>query len=147
MGINGKNSEIHAEMGLDSLKYIQEIYNRQRRLTGQYMRKLENQIGRYQTWHPDASISYDFFPIIFSSEEETLNYQKALAEQDIYARRYFYPSLNQYLPYVDADKMPVSEDIAKRVLCLPLYYNLKFDEVDMICSTILEAHKYVRIGA
>jgi len=32
--------------------------------------------------------------------------------------------------------MPISESIAARVLCLPLYTSLKTEELDAICSIV-----------
>src|SRR5690554_5337756 len=54
------------------------------------------------------------------SEETLLTTQKQLNDKNIFPRRYFYPSLNT-LDYVNGKPMPVSEHIASRILCLPLY--------------------------
>ena len=57
-------------------------------------------------------------------------------EQNIYSRRYFYPALNTMTNIVKYKKVPVSEDISKRILCLPLYNNLSNEEIDLICLLI-----------
>ena len=62
----------------------------------------------------------------------------ALNAQDIYPRRYFYPSLNN-LPYVDAIKCPVSEDISSRIACLPLYVGLKNEKIMQISKIIKDS--------
>jgi dTDP-4-amino-4,6-dideoxygalactose transaminase len=56
---------------------------------------------------------------------------KRLSAQDIYPRRYFYPSL-EALPYIESNSCPIAEEIAKRVLCLPLYVGLTKDTLDLI---------------
>jgi len=56
---------------------------------------------------------------------------------EIFTRRYFYPSLASALPYLPKLELPITEDISKRVLCLPLYYDLTIEEVDMICRMML----------
>ena len=64
-----------------------------------------------------------------------LKIKEALAAANINARRYFYPSLNR-LPYVTASSCPVSENIASRVLCLPLYPQLDPDSIKVISDII-----------
>ena len=60
---------------------------------------------------------------------------QVLNKQAIYPRRYFYPSLNT-LDYVKYQEMPISESIASRVLCLPLYPDLEFEKVKQISEVI-----------
>ena len=60
-----------------------------------------------------------------------------LKVNEIYGRRYFYPSLAKCLPYVDQFSLVQTDDIAKRIFCLPLYYNLTLEEVDFICRLLL----------
>ena len=76
-------------------------------------------------------------PVIFKSENELLLVQKALNKNHIFPRRYFYPSLNT-IEYVNGAEMPISESISKRILCLPLYYDLTNENVNHICELILE---------
>ncbi len=80
--------------------------------------------------------NYSYFPVIFQHEEKLLNVRKLLADNEINTRRYFYPSLNQ-LPFLDnPNACPISEDIARRVLCLPLYHGLDKQDVEKISSLI-----------
>ena len=59
-----------------------------------------------------------------------------LNKEDVFPRRYFYPSLNK-LPYLkEAFSCPISEDISLRIACLPLYVGLTDIEVDKICKII-----------
>jgi len=60
-----------------------------------------------------------------------------LKQNEIFTRRYFYPSLATSLPYVKPQDLPLTDDISKKVLCLPLYYDLTLEEVDLICRLIL----------
>jgi dTDP-4-amino-4,6-dideoxygalactose transaminase len=65
-----------------------------------------------------------------------------LKENDVIARKYFYPLINEFACYqnidgIDVSKTPVAKHIADRVLTLPLYADLSVDEVDLICDLIL----------
>jgi len=82
--------------------------------------------------------NYSYFPVIFTSEEELLKVEKALNEKNIFPRRYFYPSVNTYTKILNYQSTPISEDISKRIMCLPLFYDLNIDEVESISNLILQ---------
>lgn len=137
LGLNAKNSEFHAAMGLANLQYIEEINKKRGEITARYDEKLKNLKARRPVWHQDSENNFAYYPIIFESEELMLKIVKELNLHEIYTRRYFYPSLSKSLPYVQPQDLPITDDIAQRVLCLPLYYDLTMEEVDMICRLML----------
>ncbi len=137
LGINGKNSEFHAAMGLVNLKYIQEIYEKRKELTMHYNTKLKGLKAYRPLWHSESSENYPYYPIVIESEELLLNIKTFLDGHEIFTRRYFYPSLANTLPYLEPQDLDVTDAISKRVLCLPLYYDLTLEEVDLICRLIL----------
>mgnify|MGYP000193306077 FL=1 len=79
--------------------------------------------------------NYSYYPIVFEDEDTLLRVQKALNEEQIFPRRYFYPSLNT-INYVENSSMPVSESIAARILCLPIYAELEQNIQDTIIEII-----------
>jgi len=141
LGINGKNSEFHAAMGLVNLKYLSAIYEKRQKLTEQYDQLLSGANCYTPEWHQEATKNYAYYPVVLESENAVKLCMERLAAKEIFARRYFYPSLAKTLPYVEEKQMPVTEDIAKRVLCLPLYYDLSLDEVELVCAVVLSATK------
>jgi len=136
LGINAKMSEPQAAMGLSVLPYIESIICTRREVVFKYKRALENLSIRLLKIRPETQWNYSYFPIIFNNETQLLRIKKALEEKQIFARRYFHPSLNT-LPYVDRIECSVSESISKRVLCMPLYGDLELDSVKKICNIIL----------
>lgn len=137
LGINGKNSEFHAAMGLVNLKYIEEIKSKRIALSNHYDEKLKNLKAFRPSWHSQSTNNGAYYPLVFESEELMLKCQAKLQMAEIGTRRYFYPSLAVSLPYIEPIDMPITDNIAKRVLCLPLYYSLSLEEVDLICRLIL----------
>jgi dTDP-4-amino-4,6-dideoxygalactose transaminase len=133
LGINGKNSEFHAAMGLVNLTYIDEIITKRKKLTDQYLLKLKNFKAVVPQWNENATKNYAYFPIILESEELLLKCIDLLKAHGIFVRRYFFPSLANAIPYIEPDVMPITEDLSRRILCLPLYHDLSVEEVDMIC--------------
>ena len=137
LGINGKNSEFHAAMGLANLKYLDLNHKKRMELTERYDDKLRNLKARRPTWHSASKNNYAYYPILFESEELMLKCIDLLKLNEVFTRRYFYPSLSKSLSYLSPRELPVTENIASRVLCLPLYYDLTLEEVDLICRLIL----------
>jgi dTDP-4-amino-4,6-dideoxygalactose transaminase len=137
LGINGKNSEFHAAMGLVNLDYIKEIHYNRKKIVERYDEKLKGFKSTLQLWHGDGTRNYAYYPIVVESEELLHKCIKALKLNEIFVRRYFYPSLSKILPYLDSVEMPITEDIAKRVMCLPLFHDLTLEEVDLICRLLL----------
>ena len=62
---------------------------------------------------------------------------RQLSYHEIFTRRYFYPSLANTLPYLPIQKMEVTDNVSKRILCLPLYNELSLEEVDWITGIIV----------
>ena len=137
LGLNGKNSEFHAAMGLANLKHIQSISEKRKAVVRRYDEKLTNLHARRPVWHLHSENNASYYAIVFDSEELMLKCKDHLQLNEIGTRRYFYPSLASSLPYLDAKYLQLTDDIAKRVLCLPLYYDIAVEEVDLICRLLL----------
>ena len=136
LGINGKNSEFHAAMGLVNLKHMKAIHQKRKQLSELYDAKLKNLNITKPLWHSQSKPNYSYYPIIFKTEELLLKVKKELEANEIYGRRYFYPSLAKSLPYVDHSELKVTDDIAKRVFCLPFHLALNVSDVNHITSVI-----------
>lgn len=137
LGINGKNSEFHAAMGLTNLGYIRDIHLKRKILTERYDRNLKNLKAHKPLWRKEASLNYAYYSLIFESEELMLKCVDELNLHEIFTRRYFYPSLATSLPYIEKQSKEVTDDIAKRIICLPLFHDLTIEEVDLICRLLL----------
>lgn len=137
LGINGKNSEFHAAMGLANLAHIDSIHEKRKALTERYDYGLRNLHAASPAWHPNGTLNYSYYPLVFDSEDLMLKCMKNLSLNEVFGRRYFYPSLATTLPYLEPKEFAITDSVSKRVLCLPLYYDLSFEEVDLICRLIL----------
>ncbi|MED7788017.1 DegT/DnrJ/EryC1/StrS family aminotransferase [Francisella sp. 19X1-34] len=135
LGTNAKMNEFEAAMGLCVLDDIEIIHSSRKAVTQKYRVELEGLV-EFQEPNPNATINYSYFPILMKSEEEVKKVQKALNEQDIFPRRYFYPSLDT-LNYIEPKQhMPISRDISRRIMCLPLYSELDCYTQDRIIDII-----------
>ncbi|MBU3978164.1 DegT/DnrJ/EryC1/StrS family aminotransferase [Patescibacteria group bacterium] len=93
-GINAKNSELHAALGLANFPYIQKLIDKRKLLIQTYDNILKNSTIFRPIIPDNISYNYSYYPIIFNTEKETLHIYKLLQKKNIYAKRYFYPSLN-----------------------------------------------------
>ncbi|MBU0941567.1 MAG: DegT/DnrJ/EryC1/StrS family aminotransferase [Bacteroidetes bacterium] len=135
LGINGKISELHAAMGLAVFPYMKEILTGRKKAADFYDDHLDfTKISKLKL-RSSTVWNYSYYPIVFATEEALVQAQKVLNDTKIFPRRYFYPSLNT-VNYVNSAEMPVSESISTRVLCLPLYYDLKAEELAVIVNLI-----------
>lgn len=137
LGINGKNSEFHAAMGLANLQFIEEIRKKRKALTERYDEKLSTLNAKRPLWHTASENNYSYYPIVFDQENLMLNIIEELKLHEIFTRRYFYPSLATAVPYLEKQHLPLTDNISRRVLCLPLYYDLTAEEVDLISHLML----------
>jgi dTDP-4-amino-4,6-dideoxygalactose transaminase len=135
LGINGKISELQAAMGLAVLPHMSTILKERKRVVDFYNENLD--LDHIQTLkiRENTQWNYSYYPIILKDEVTLLSVQNALNEMQIFPRRYFYPSLNT-IDYLDGKKMPVSESIASRILCLPLYVELNNNQLQFILSIL-----------
>lgn len=141
VGINGKNSEFHAAMGLANLKRIGEIMQSRKTQAQDYDRILKELKVAKPKILPGAQWNYSYYPIVFDTEAQLLKTIAALNDNWIYPRRYFYPSLSQ-LNYVEKYEVPIAESISTRVLCLPMYHTLKTEDIEFICRILVRAQNY-----
>lgn len=135
LGINAKQSEFNAAMGLANYPYIDETISKRKILSELYDSKLKEFIQRPKN-QDDLKYNYAYYPVLFKCEAELLKVFEALNKEEIYPRRYFYPSLNT-LPYIQMHQScPISEDICSRIACLPLYPDLEKNAIEKICKII-----------
>ena len=136
--INAKNSEFHAAMGLCVLEDIELILTKRKEQSEIYDELLVNLPIQKIKIQENCDFNYAYYPILFKNEEITLKVKAALESENIFPRRYFYPSLSS-LDYVKNSATPISDDCASRILCLPLYHELSVEQQSQVAKTIQKA--------
>ena len=135
LGTNAKMNEFEAAMGLCVLDDIEEIKEKRKDILEIYRKELEDLVY-FQEQNINATENYSYFPVVFENETQLLKVQKALNDENIFPRRYFYPSLDT-LEYIEPkQKCKISRDISKRILCLPIYAELTKAEQNSILNII-----------
>lgn len=135
LGINAKISELQAAMGLAVFPHLSEIILQRKKIVEMYQANLNLNKLTEMKLREGSDWNFSYYPILFSSEKLLLEVLEELNNNQIFPRRYFYPSLNT-IDFAKGSEMLISEGISKRIMCLPLYVGLTHFEVLDICSII-----------
>ena len=143
IGGNGKMNEFQAAMGICNLHHLDEEILKRKKIAIKYREKLEGITGiQLLQYQEEIKPNYAYFPIIFNkykySRDEIF---KKLSQENIFARKYFYPLTSDFECYKSSDyfkETPIAKAISESVLVLPLYSDLKEEIVDKICDIILK---------
>lgn len=135
LGINAKISELQSAMGLSIFPYIKTIFSERKKVVDFYNAHLNFSLLSKIKIRENTQWNYSYYPVIFDSQNTLLKVLKALENENIIPRRYFYPSLNT-IPYVNGGTMPISESISERIVCLPLYVGLNEIDLEKIVTII-----------
>lgn len=137
VGINAKMSELHAAMGLCILDDMSEIISKRKEVSEHYDFLLShNQKLIIPKPRANTEYNYAYYPVIFNSREVMERVRLKLNDNEIFPRRYFYPSLNT-LSYINVQySCPVSESISERVLALPLSTEITINDVKLIAGIV-----------
>ena len=139
-GGNAKMSEFHAAMGICNLRHVDAYIAGRKTVVERYRENLSGVPGlKLCPVQPGVQSNYAYFPVVFDGALSRDEAAARLAEQGIYARKYFYPLMNDCECYgFRGSETPVALDISRKVLTLPLYPDLDLADVDRICGIITE---------
>jgi dTDP-4-amino-4,6-dideoxygalactose transaminase len=143
-GINGKMNEVQAAIGLINLKHIDNERMKRHKIVETYKKNLADIPGLKVFEIPgNVRNSYQYFMIRINNEFGLSRDEvhTELKKYNVITRKYFYPLCSDYncyrqLPSASPDNLPVANKVVKEVLCLPLYGNLKLEDVLKICQII-----------
>jgi dTDP-4-amino-4,6-dideoxygalactose transaminase len=143
-GINGKMSELNSAFGLLQLKYIQDELEKRGVVDKLYRNSLSNIKGiSIPSLNINATANFSYFPILVEDEYPISRdelYEK-LKSNEYYSRRYFYPLISNFPMYsslksAHQSNLPIANNIADKILCLPIYSNLSHEHIHDLCELI-----------
>ncbi len=148
-GTNAKMNEMQALMGIQVLKYLDEIIRKRAKITDIYRDRLKEVPGirLVPALPPDVSYNHAYMPVEVDEKKFGMSrdalYEK-LKEWNVHTRRYFYPLISDYSCYRSISvngSLPVARRAADRILTLPIYDGLELSDVDTICKIIQQLHQ------
>lgn len=142
IGGNAKMNEFQAAMGICNLRHIDTEIEKRKAVAERYTERLNGIQGiKLSKTQDGVKSNYAYYPVVFDGYKKKRDEVfEALKQQNIMARKYFYPITSSFACYkgrFDPEKTPVAQYIAERVLTLPLFADLALEDVDRICDIIL----------
>jgi dTDP-4-amino-4,6-dideoxygalactose transaminase len=143
-GTNAKMNEMQALMGIQVLKYLEEIIAKRARITELYRQHLKEVPGirLVPPVSSDIKNNHAYMPIEVDEGEFGMSrdalYER-LKQWNVFTRRYFYPLICDYSCYRSISvngPLTVARRAADRILALPIYDSLELSEVEAICEII-----------
>lgn len=148
VGLNARMSELHAAVALESFAGLDAHLATRRALAARYVEGLTQLPGVLpqvvadgdESTYKDLTVIFD--PAAFGLDREQV--VAALRAEGIDTRRYFHPPIHQQQAYADspAVDLPVTDDVADRVLSLPMFGELREDEVDRVVEVLADLHEH-----
>lgn len=141
LGINAKMNELQAAMGLCVLDEMEQIALDRQKITEAYDRYLASTVQK-QRIQTGTTYNHAYYPVALKDKSQLSKVLASLCEADIFARRYFYPSLDSVnsLDCAHSD-CPESRKLAERIVCLPIYSKLSIEDLTNISTRVLEGCK------
>ncbi len=142
VGGNAKMNEFQAAMGICNLKHVEDDIEKRKLIVERYFNNLEGVSGiKLNETKDNIKSNYAYFPVLFDNFKKSRDQVfDELKGNNIFARKYFYPTTNSFECYVNEtnfNRTPIADFVSKRILTLPLYADLNNDEIDRICKIIL----------
>lgn len=149
LGTNGKLSELHAAVGLETLSHFDEVKAINRRNHHRYAERLRSVNGASLVAFDESNApNYQYVAIEWDgattgcSRDEL---HRMLWAENVFARRYFYPGCHRMAPYADAGDVPIlpaTDALSARTLCLPTGPSVDLDAIDAITGLIARAAEH-----
>lgn len=140
VGANAKMNEFAAAMGLCNLKYHEQEIQKRKQAAEIYRECFSDTKGiRLNQYREGLNPNYAYFPVVFQTQEKRDQIYDALLTNNVHARKYFYPITADQACFKNRFKsanLNQARYYSDRVLVLPLYSDLKKEEVKEIVEII-----------
>ena len=131
-------SNIMAAIGIEQLKKFDEIKNSRQNLANAYVEKLSNNNNIKLFGYDYESVVPHIFPIIVSDGQKRDKLRSFLEANEIQTGIHYQPNhrLSKYSNIVPAKTLQKTDDLAKKLITLPLHVDLKNSDIDYISQRI-----------
>ena len=151
-GLNARMSELHAAVALSSLEHLDERIAHRNHLVQVFLRAAAGVPGLRTPVVADGDLStYKDLTLILDRSAFGLDGAQlgvALKADGIDTRRYYYPPIHQQKAYAglaESRSLPITEDIAERVLTVPLWSHMTEEDVTRIADAVARVHLHAGV--
>jgi dTDP-4-amino-4,6-dideoxygalactose transaminase len=141
-GLNYRIDEMRSAIGLVQLEKLESANNQRKVLVEKYVGNLKDVKNISIPFLDLTNIEpvYHIFPILLNLDVDRVKVINKLKEDGIQSSIH-YPAFKDFSGFknIGLNSAPVAEDIARRELTLPLYPTMTFDQVDIVCESLIKA--------
>ena len=149
IGLNGKMSEFHAALAVESMMLLDDLVMARNQLVELYRKRLSEIPGlSFQYVSPDHLSTFKDFGVLIDKERFGLDRNQLITklnEEGIYPKKYFYPPLHQMTSYQSvvhrAENLINTSKVADNIVCLPIFSHMSTDVLEKICYTVYRIWK------
>lgn len=140
IGSNLKMNEFQATMGLLTIGMMDNEITQRERIFDLYLKRLGDLPMLLPSKNKQIINNFPYFPILLKDQVSRDKLNKFLNMNGIETKKYFDPIATEYTCYkVYKDNQVINSfNISKRIICLPIYGRLKMQDVETICSLIID---------
>ncbi len=139
IGFNYRLDELRAALGVVQLSRLDELNAIRERLASRYREELAGSSFTVPTQGGRGKSAHHLAVVLAPAAEERERARERLREQRIQTSVH-YPLIHRFSRYrSEGETLPVAEEIADRVLTLPLHPKMTESDVDGVCAALLEA--------
>ena len=138
-GMNGRLDTLQAAVLLCKLEVFEEELRIRERIARMYDQRLGNAVT-IPARVADSESAWAIYAILLPNDAARTRMQDGLKVAGVPSAIYYPKSLHQQPAYAqahDGTALPVSEDLATRIMALPIHPDLTDADVDRICSAVL----------
>ena len=137
LGLNGKLPELSAAIGLRQLDAFEAALASRRAVLGRYREVLEPRGWRLPLNSENSSVCFASVIAPDSATREAA--LAALAAAGVEARAYYAPVVHRHPRFADpAIALPVTEDVAARIVSLPVHQDMAVDAVSRVLGALTD---------
>jgi dTDP-4-amino-4,6-dideoxygalactose transaminase len=138
VGLNGKMSELHAALGLLTMRRVDDALAIRERHIARYRAVLDDVPGvSYQLVRPEDRSTFKDFALVFADKSCRDKVEAVLTDQAIQTKRYFKPCHRMdAFAALDGRPLPITEEMHERILCIPLFEGLSDEDIDRISGLV-----------
>ena len=138
IGMNGRLDTMQAAVLLAKLDVFGQELARREAVACHYDRRLGNLL-QVPERVPDSTSAWAIYAVLLADEAERTALQTGLREAGVPSAVYYPRPLHKQPAYAaahDGSALPVSEDLATRIMALPIHPDLSDEDVDRVCDAV-----------
>ena len=140
-GMNGRLDTLQAAILLGKLDAFDAELASRERIAGIYDRRLGNLLET-PARVPDSTSAWAIYAVLLADEAQRGHVQSVLKQHGVPSAVYYPRPLHAqpaYAGHHDGASLPVSEDLATRILALPIHPDLSLSDAERVCDGVASA--------